>query len=107
MTPQTATILKGPDQYYSWFSDIKESVPRDLWEYFDPETTNEFPCPELVTFSTVKEGAQSFQQLSTAERTLFAQLHALYHADLTQYHRFLSEEVNLRTLIHHTVSEAK
>jgi hypothetical protein len=112
MTSQNAasemeTVLEGPGQYHSWFSDIKGSVPDDLWKYFDTETADEFSSPEPVTFSTVKQGAQSLQQLSTAEKTLFTQLRSLYNTDLTQYQRFLSEQAKLRRLIRRTVSEAK
>jgi hypothetical protein len=103
------TILERPDQYHSWFFATKCSVPKDLWEYFDPdlETSKEFVIPEPVTFSTVKEGATSLQQLTLADKTLFAQLQTIYNAELTQYHRFLSEQIKLRQLIVGTVSEAK
>jgi hypothetical protein len=100
-------ILEGPDQYHSWFSSTKGSVPDDLWGYFDPESSTEFPAPEPVTVSTVKEGAQYLQQLSSTEKTLFTQLRSLYNSELTQYQRFLSEQAKLRKLITVTVSEAK
>lgn len=109
MTSQTTieVILDGPDQYHPWFANTKGSVPRDLWKYFDPESTSIFIEPEQVTFSTVKEGAQTLQQLSTAEKTLFTQLRNLYNTDVSQYQRFLSEEAKLRKLILGTVSLAK
>ncbi|KAN0067063.1 hypothetical protein V8E54_014849 [Elaphomyces granulatus] len=100
-------ILEGPNQYHSWFSSTQGTVPNDLWVYFNPETTTEFPAPEPVTFSDVKEGAQSLQQLTTTEKTLFSQLRTLYNAELAQYQRFLSEQAKLRKLITSTVSEAK
>jgi hypothetical protein len=101
------TILDGPDKYHAWFSETKGSVPEDLWEYFDPEASSEFIKPQPVTFSTVKEGAQSLQQLTAAEKTLFTQLRALYNSDLAQYQRFLSEQAKLRNRISGTVSQTQ
>jgi hypothetical protein len=108
-TSVNEVILEGPDQYHSWFSSTKGSVPEDLWEYFNPDlkTPVEFAKPELITFSIVKEGATQLQQLSSADKTLFTQLRTIYNAELTQYQRFLSEQAKLRKLITSTVSEAK
>jgi hypothetical protein len=100
-------ILEGPDQYHSWFANIIGSTPEDLWEYFYPESVSEFRKPQPVTFSTVKEGTQSLQQLSSGEKNLFVQLSGLYNTQLTHYHRYLSEQAKLRKLIHSTVSDAK
>ena len=100
-TSVNEVILEGPDQYHSWFSSTKGSVPEDLWEYFNPDlkTPVEFAKPELITFSIVKEGATQLQQLSSADKTLFTQLRTIYNAELTQYQRFLSEQAKLRKLI--------
>ena len=100
-------ILEGPDQFHSWFSSMKGSVPEDLWKYFDPKTSTAFPTPEPVTISTVKDGAESLQQLSSAEKTLYTQLRTLYNTEVTQHQRFLSEQAKLRKSIIGTVSEAK
>jgi hypothetical protein len=48
MTTSNEIILKGPENYHSWFSNIKGSVPEDLWKYFDPEIVDlEYVEPEL------------------------------------------------------------
>jgi hypothetical protein len=107
MTAAELVILDGPESYDAWFSLTKKSVPRDLWVYFDPETSTEYVSPEVVTFSSVKVGAQSFHQLSSTERTQFTQLRTLYNGELSQYHRFLSEEAKLQKWLANTVSEAK
>jgi hypothetical protein len=62
--PAKVVILEGPDQYHAWFANIIGSTPEDLWEYFDPESVSEFRKPQPVTFSTVKEGTESLQQLN-------------------------------------------
>ncbi|KAN0077502.1 hypothetical protein V8E54_005806 [Elaphomyces granulatus] len=49
--------LEGPEHYHSWFSNIKGSVPEDLWRYFDPETADEYIEPQAVTFATVRPEA--------------------------------------------------
>jgi hypothetical protein len=102
-----ATILDSPEKFHLWFSQTKGSIPADLWKYFNPETSVEFIIPEPVTFSTIKEGAQSLQQLTSSEKTLFTQLRTLYNTDLAQYQRFLSEEAKLRNRVSSTVSQAK
>ena len=108
-TSVNTIILEGPDQYHPWFSATKGSVPEDLWEHFDPdlETSTVFVRPDPVTFSKVMEGATSLQQLTSADKTLYAQLRTVYNADLTQYQRFLNEQAKLRKLITGTVSVAK
>ncbi|KAN0067033.1 hypothetical protein V8E54_008746 [Elaphomyces granulatus] len=100
--------LEGPENYHSWFSNIKGSVPKDLWRYFDPASVDDYdPEPEPVTVATLRPGATSLQQLSAAERTLFAQLRTVYNAELSHYHRYLSEEAKLRNKLINTVPEAK
>jgi hypothetical protein len=49
--------LEGPEHYHSWFSNIKGSVPEDLWKYFDLETADEYIEPQAVTFATVHYSA--------------------------------------------------
>jgi hypothetical protein len=63
--------------------------------------------PQPVTFPTVKEGAESLQQLTSVEKTLFTQLQTLYSSDLVQYQRFLSEQAKLRNRISGTVSQTQ
>ena len=56
--------FEGPEHYHSWFTNIKGSVPEDLWKYFDPETTDEFNEPETITVATLPEGATGLRELS-------------------------------------------
>jgi hypothetical protein len=106
-TVMDVTILDGPDKFHQWFAQTKGSVPEDLWEYFNPEASVEFIVPEPVTFSTIKEGAQSLQQLTSSEKALFNSLRTLYNTDLAQYQRFLSEGAKLRNRVNSTVSRSK
>ena len=100
-------FLEGPEHYYSWFSNIKGSVPEDLWKYFDPETTDKYTELEVVTVATLQPEATSLQQLSTVDRTLYAQLRTIYNNDVSQYQRYLGEKAKLRTKLLNTVPEAK
>ena len=100
-------ILEGPDQFHSWFSSTKGSVPRDLWKYFDPDTADEFLEPEPVTFESIKAGARSLTALNSTERSQYTSLRTLYNYDKTQYQRFLSEEAKLRNKLLGTVSDTK
>lgn len=95
--------LEGPEHYHSWFSNIKGSVPEDLWKYFDPETADEFNEPEAITVATLREGATGVRDLSATERTLYAQLRTVYNNELTQYQRYLNEKAKLRTKLLSTV----
>ncbi|KAN0072641.1 hypothetical protein V8E54_009570 [Elaphomyces granulatus] len=97
--------LEGPENYHSWFLNIKESVPKDLWKYFDPESADEYNPPETVTFATIRPEATTWQQLSAAELELYVQLHTLYHFYLSQYQRYLAEKAKLRTTLLNTVPE--
>jgi len=99
--------LEGPEHYHSWFSNIKGSVPEDLWKYFDPETTDEFNEPEAITVATLREGATGLQQLSATERTLYAQLRTIYNNELIQYQRYLNEKAKLRTRLLGTIPKQK
>ena len=100
-------VLEGPEHYHSWFSNIKGSIPEDLWKYFDPETTNEFNEPEAITAATLRAGATRLEHLSATERTLFAQLRTIYNNELTQYQRYLNEKAKLRTKLLSTVPEQR
>jgi hypothetical protein len=100
-------ILEGPDQFHTWISVIKGSVPRDLWRYFDPDTEDEFLEPEPVTLEQLREGAETLADLSAAERSQYTTLRTIYNYDMTQFQRFLSEEAKLRSKIFSTVSESK
>jgi hypothetical protein len=77
-------ILEGPDQFHTWFSSVKGSVPRDLWKYFDPDTADEFLEPEPVTFESIKAGARSLAALNSTERSQYTSLQTLYNYDTTQ-----------------------
>jgi len=57
-----------PERYHAWYTTIKGSVPEDLWRYLDPEGNAEFAEPEPITPETVREGAQSYHQLSTPDQ---------------------------------------
>jgi hypothetical protein len=111
MAPTTASanevILEGPDQYHTWLSAIKGSVPRDLWKYFDPDTASELLEPEPVTFEMIRPGATSIATLNTNERSQYTSLRSVYNYDMTQFQRLLSEEAKLRNKIMSTVSETK
>jgi hypothetical protein len=100
-------VLEGSEHYHSWFSNIKGSVPEDLWKYFDPETADEYTEPEVVTVATLRPQATSLQQLSTVDRTLYTQLRTIYNNDVSQYQRYLGEKAKLRIKLLNTVPEAK
>jgi hypothetical protein len=100
-------ILDKPEHYHAWFSAIQDSVPEDLWPYFDPEDDEEYEKPEPVLFSTIRAGATTLANLTAAERSQYATLRSVYNHDVTQYQRFLSEQAKLRTKIRNTVSETK
>jgi hypothetical protein len=100
-------ILEGPEQYHTWFSSVKGSVPEDLWRYFDPDTAYEFAPPAPVTYDTVRPGVESFTLLNPTERAQYTSLQTIYNHDIIQYQRFLSEQAKLRNKILSTVSETK
>jgi hypothetical protein len=102
-----AVVLEGPDQFHTWFSMVKGSVPRDLWRYFDPDTADEYFEPLPVTFDSIRQGAQSLAALTAAERTQYTSLRTIYNHDMTQFQRFLSEESKLRSKILSTVTESR
>lgn len=99
--------LEGPEHYHSWFSNIKGSVPEDLWRYFDPETADEYIEPQAVTFATVRPEATTLQQLSATERTLYTQLRTLHNNEVSHYHRYLTEKSKLKSKLLNTVPEQK
>src|SRR2546421_2680748 len=100
-------ILEGPELFHTWFSTVKGSVPRDLWKYFNPDTADEFDEPEPITFGSVRQGATTLAALTAAERSQYTSLRSVYNFDMSQYQRFLSEEVKLHNRILSTVPEAK
>jgi hypothetical protein len=99
--------LENPYTYSTWFSKIQGSVPRDLWRYFNPDQQDEPREPVPVNIGDIKNGAQAFQELSSTERTIFAQLRTIYSQELTQYQRFLPEEAKLRERIMNSVADTK
>jgi hypothetical protein len=100
-------ILENPYTYSTWFAKIQGSVPRDLWKYFSPDHEDELREPESVTIGDIKDGARTLQDLSSTEKTIFAQLRAIYSQELTQYQRLLSEEAKLRERILKSVGDTK
>ncbi|KAN0075753.1 hypothetical protein V8E54_007023 [Elaphomyces granulatus] len=85
MATTVAKDIVLPEHYHS---DIKGSVPEDLWKYFDPETADEYV--------TVQPEATSLQQL-------YAQLRTIYNNDVSQYQRYLGEKAKLRNKLFNTV----
>lgn len=107
-TSNNEIILEGPENYHSWFSNIKGSVPEDLWKYFDPETDDlEYVEPEPVTVATIRPEATTLQQLTATDRSLYAQFRTNYNQDVSRYHRYLSEKAKLRTKLFNTIPEQK
>ena len=100
-------VLESPEHYHIWFANIKGSVPEDLWKYFDPEATDEYNEPANITVATLRHEATSIEQLTTGERTLYAQLRTVYSNELTQYQRYLNEKAKLRTKLLTTIPEEK
>ncbi|KAN0076521.1 hypothetical protein V8E54_006663 [Elaphomyces granulatus] len=97
MTTSNEIILKGPENYHSWFSNIKGSVPEDLWKIE----------PEPVTVATIRPEATTLQQLTATERLLYAQFRTNYNHDVSRYHRYLTKKAKLRTKLFNTVPEQK
>jgi hypothetical protein len=104
---ENEVILEGPETYHAWFAMIMGSVQEDLWEYFDPDSAEEYKKPDPFTMDSVKPGAGSLRELTASERGLYASLRNAYNHEVTQYQRYLSEQSKLRTKILSTIVEAK
>ena len=99
--------LDVQEMWHKWYEAIKGGILQDLQEYFDPDDNKAFEKPVLVTIGDIKEKATVLAQLTSGEKTLYAQLKTNYKDDLVQYQQYLKEKVKLQTELRRIISPAK
>jgi hypothetical protein len=78
----------------------------DMWQYFDPEKAENLTPPEEPKITMFKESAHTLSDLTQTERTVWSQLRTVYHHELSQYQRYITERTKLHKAILDTVPEA-
>ena len=82
-TTANEVILEESETFHAWFAMIKRTVQEDFWDYFDPDSQDEYKKPDPFTLHSVRPGVGSLRDLTAAERSLYASLRTAYNHNVT------------------------
>ena len=103
-------VLKGPEDWDSWYSQKKSGVEKQIWKMIDPQSDadiQELPYPKKPEYSQFHDGANSFQDLPATAKKDYDLARRYYESDMKEYRAQQDRLTSIRKEIHSTISQAK
>jgi hypothetical protein len=109
-TTNNTVILKGPDDFDSWFSQLKSGVEKQIWRMINPENDEDIPelrYPDKPEYSDFHDSADTYQALPAAAKRDYDQARRYYESDMKDYRAQQDRLTAVRKEVFSTISPAK